>query len=417
MMPVYRYAVEPLKQFLRTTHISAQYHISRLSVRGFSNTLPSHDEVSSLQSTPAGPPLDPSLVSTRAEERQLLRSGIKPIGSRRRRAALQGSTNIPFEQLPYQCFQEARKILQADREEKLRHIDVQRARIARLQAQENCISGGEAEKKRRLKSMQNHLAELKILADINDPVIKKRFEDGQGDLDRPIYRYLADKQWRAYRRPVLVQRIMQMNVVPDVLPYLEPIADVRLAFGRRNVQPGDFVDSRVSEIPAKLNVQVFDKGERKVSIVVIDSDVPDPERDGFDYRCQYLATDINLSPTLDSLPLAKLPEGSHVALPWLPPLAQKGSPYHRISVFVLQQPEGKEINLNKEKQARDAFSLRSFVDKHSLKPIGVHMFRSQWDEGTAGVMKRAGVEGVDIQFQRKKVEPLPYKKKDGARYR
>ncbi|KAI9780295.1 MAG: hypothetical protein M1835_004526 [Candelina submexicana] len=415
-MPVCRYAVKPSKQFLRTTHISAQYHISRLSIRGFSTTVPSYDEVS-LQSTSTGPPLDPTLVSTRAEERQLLRSGIKPIGSRRRRAALQGSANIPFEQLPYQCFQEARKILQADREEKLRQIDVQRARIARLQAQENGISGGEAEKKRQLKSMQKYLAELKILADINDPVIKKRFEDGQGDLDRPIYRYLADKQWRAYRRPLLVQRIMQMNVVPDVLPHLEPIADVRLAFGRRNVQPGEFVDSRVSEIPAKLKVQVFDKGERKVSIVVIDSDVPDPDKDGFDYRCQYLATNINLSPTLDSLPLSKLPEGSHVALPWLPPLAQKGSPYHRISVFVLQQPEGKEINLNKEKQARDAFSLRSFVDKHSLKPVGVHMFRSQWDEGTAGVMKRAGVEGVDIQFRRKKVEPLPYKKKDGARYR
>ncbi len=236
-------------------------------------------------------------------------------------------------------------------------------------------------------------------------------------MDRPIYRFLADKQWRKYRRLVLVQRIMQMSVVPDVLPHLDPIADVRLAFGRRNVQPGEFVDSRVSEIPAKLNVQVFDKGERRVSIVVIDSDVPDPDKDRFTYRCQYLATNIILSPTLDSLPLSKLPEGSDVVLPWQPPLAQKGSPYHRISSFVLQQPEGKVLSLGTDKQARDGFNLRSFVDKHSLQPVGVHMFRSQWDEGTAGVMRRAGVDGVDIQFRRKKVEPLPYKKKDGARYR
>lgn len=110
-----------------------------------------------------------------------MKSGIKPVGSRRRRAALQGSANIPFEQLPYQCFQEARKVLQADREEKLRQIDAQRARIARVQAQESSISGGETIKKKRLKGLQDYLAELKILADINDPVIKKRFEDGQGE--------------------------------------------------------------------------------------------------------------------------------------------------------------------------------------------------------------------------------------------
>ena len=40
--------------------------------------------------------------------------------------------------------------------------------------------GGEAAKKGKLLSMERYLHELKILADINDPVIKKRFEDGQG---------------------------------------------------------------------------------------------------------------------------------------------------------------------------------------------------------------------------------------------
>lgn len=147
--------------------------------RGFVSTAPRNDDAS-LQSTSSASSLDPALVSTPKEERQLMRSGIKPIGSRRRRAALQGSTNIPFEQLPYQCFQEARKILQADREEKLQQIEVERARIARLQAQDPAVSGGETEKHRRLKSMRKYLEELKILADINDPVIKKRFEDGEG---------------------------------------------------------------------------------------------------------------------------------------------------------------------------------------------------------------------------------------------
>jgi len=34
-----------------------------------------------------------------------------------------------------------------------------------------------------------------------------------------------------------------------------------------------------------------------------------------------------------------------------------------------------------------------------------------WDEGTAGVMERAGIEGADIEFKRKKVIPLKPKQK------
>ncbi len=104
-----------------------------------------------------------------------------PIGSRRRRAALKSSNNIPFEQLPYQCFQEARKMLQADRSEKLKKIEVTRARIERLNEQDRSpVPGGEVSKQRRLADMKEHLEGLKILADINDPLIKKRFEDGEG---------------------------------------------------------------------------------------------------------------------------------------------------------------------------------------------------------------------------------------------
>lgn len=128
-----------------------------------------HDE-GSFQSTVAPQPtLDPVLVST-----------LHPIGSRRRRAAIKSTGSIPFEQLPYQCFQEARKILQADREEKIEQIEVERKRIAKVLAQESASCGGEARRKGQLIAMHKHLDHLKILADINDPVIKKRFEDGEG---------------------------------------------------------------------------------------------------------------------------------------------------------------------------------------------------------------------------------------------
>ncbi|MCJ1375742.1 hypothetical protein MMC20_006979 [Loxospora ochrophaea] len=445
-------AVRPAFRCLRCTFHLCSTSVPLQRLRSLVTTASTQAETS-LQSSASSPPpdsnivstprperpLDPRLVSTPKQERRLIQSGVQPIGSRRRRAALGSLANIPFERLPYQCFQEARKVLRADREDKLRQIEVQRQRIAKAQALDPAQCGGEFSKKGKVLGMQKYLEELKILADINDPVIKKRFEDGQGkhlgsdpmqnldtaykspigDMNRPIYRYLADRKWREYRRKLIVQRVTQMSVVPDLLPHLDPVAEVKLAFRRRNVQPGDFVDSRVSEIVPKLDVQVFDKGERFVSIVVVDPDVPNLETDGFDNRCHFLATNVSISPAATSLPLSRLSKDTQVLLPWLPPFAQKGSPYHRMAVFVLQHQEGAtlDVPLLQKKLKRDGFSLRNFITAHKVKPIGVYMFRSQWDEGTADVMQRAGIEGAHLELRRKRVEPLPYKKKDGARYR
>lgn len=72
-------------------------------------------------------------------------------------------------------------MLQADREEKLQAIQKERLRISNLMAQDpSNISGGEKQKQIRLESMRRHLEYLKIQADIDDPLIKKRFEDGEG---------------------------------------------------------------------------------------------------------------------------------------------------------------------------------------------------------------------------------------------
>ena len=156
-----------------------------LHKRHFSQSAVAREEAQVQETTaakypPPPMPLDPNTVSTYREERLLLHHQHRhPIGSRRRRAAMQSSDNVPFEQIPYQCFQEARKVLAEDREEKLAQIALMRKRIATWQAipQEEI---GVARKKGRLVAMQKHLEHLKILADVNDPVIKKRFEDGMG---------------------------------------------------------------------------------------------------------------------------------------------------------------------------------------------------------------------------------------------
>lgn len=155
-----------------------------LSGRCFSSTTVAREEVTE-QVNSSSPPksslfLEPHLAHTPRLERRLLRQkSVTPIGSRRRRAALQAKQQTPFEQLPYQCFQEARKVLKADRLEKISQIETQRTRLEKLRATE-VEPQNEGIKERRITSMTGHLEELKIFADINDPLVKKRFEDGQG---------------------------------------------------------------------------------------------------------------------------------------------------------------------------------------------------------------------------------------------
>lgn len=169
---------QPLTQRLKCLRIAGQ---STRAARNFTSSSRKGEELSTQTTSSYKPILDPLTVSSAKGERRLMRDGIVPIGSRRRRAAIRTSDDIPFEQLPYHCFQEARKVLQADREEKLKLIRTERLRISNLAAQDgSTVSGGERQKQRRLDSMKRHLEYLKIQADINDPMIKKRFEDGDG---------------------------------------------------------------------------------------------------------------------------------------------------------------------------------------------------------------------------------------------
>ena len=272
-------------------------------------------------------------MHTPRTERKLLETkGQYPIASRRRRAALASASNIPFTQLPYQCFQEARKILAIDRQEKVDEIQKLRDRIAALESSGDGVresEQGEAGQRKReniIRGLKNRLDKYKIFADINDPIVKKKFEDGMGDMNKPIYRHLAYTQWCNYKRKILMQRLTQMNAVPDVLPSIDPSVSAQLRFGSKKVQHGDFVPSRTSEQAPNLSVQVYDAGERLVSLALINPDVPDVENDSFERRCHFLATNIKLSPTETEIDFASLDPETQVLQPWLPAYAQKGLP-------------------------------------------------------------------------------------------
>jgi large subunit ribosomal protein L35 len=250
-------------------------------------------------------------------------------------------------------------------------------------------------------------------------------------MNKPIYRHLADLKWRDYERKVLMQRITQMNVIPDVLPTIDPIYSTTIRFGSNpKTAHGEIVHSSTSEHPPVLTIQPYDKGERLFTIAVVNPDMPNVEKDGFDYRCHFLASNIKLSPIHTKVDLGALDLEAQVLLPWLPPHVQKGLPYQRHAIFILEQGAASSdrnpqalLDLQKIRQAevqgtkREGFLLKDFVEQFNLLPRGVDLFRAVWDDGTRGVMERAGIVGGDVEFKRKRVEPLPYQRLKGERYR
>lgn len=155
------------------------------AVRPFTTAAPraaEAQEQAAASREPSALDLDPTTVLPEFEA-QLIKAGKMPIGSRRRRMAMRTTQNIPFEQLPYQAFQEARKILAADREDKLAKIKAELDKIAKLEAKDAAdVKGGQKMKDVKLASLRREVERLKLLADANDPLVKKRFEDGLGEF-------------------------------------------------------------------------------------------------------------------------------------------------------------------------------------------------------------------------------------------
>jgi large subunit ribosomal protein L35 len=126
------------------------------------------------------PPFDLRYAHTKLQLREAAEKRTPLVGSLRYRWARSTNQGIPFEQLPYQCFQEARKVLGENRNEVLKKIELMRGRIARLSEKPVETRSEIASKEHSLKLMRKKLETYKIEADINDPLVKKKFEDGMG---------------------------------------------------------------------------------------------------------------------------------------------------------------------------------------------------------------------------------------------
>ncbi|TNY24433.1 phosphatidylethanolamine-binding protein [Rhodotorula diobovata] len=229
---------------------------------------------------------------------------------------------------------------------------------------------------------QAQLDKLEIEAWSNDPETRWRAKNGHADFSKPVYRHLAERAWRKDGDlAILMQRVTQMHVTPDLLPEIKPAADVRLAVGGSTIEPGVFTKPADTREAFDVSVQVYHSEERLYTLLVIDPDVPDEFNQTFTTFAHLLIPNVPLSATSSSpLALSSLPS----TLSYVPPHPQKGTPYHRYTVLLLEQPS--QLNLSAEQApAREGFSVRDFVKEHGLACRGVSFFRQVWDKDVSGI--------------------------------
>lgn len=61
-------------------------------------------------------------------------------------------------------------------------------------------------------------------------------------MEQPVYRYMRQKQFEKAPKSKLMERLTQMNVIPDVLaPGLEPTVEVAVKLAEGQVEPGVYL--------------------------------------------------------------------------------------------------------------------------------------------------------------------------------
>ncbi|GAA5956966.1 hypothetical protein JCM3765_006654 [Sporobolomyces pararoseus] len=294
--------------------------------------------------------------------RQSLRTISRSLATQATSSSSTASYTPPIKPGVLPAYDQALAYLSQDREQKLKQLE---------------------ELKKNNEADQSTLEKLEVEAWSNDPETRWRANNGQADLSKPVFRFLAERKWRKEGDlAILMQRVTQMSVTPDLLPEIAPEADLRIRVGEEQIVPGVFTAPADTREGIEVSAQVFHSDERLYTLLLVDPDVPDELNQSFTTFAHWIVPNIPLSATSSPiLPLNSLPS----TLPYVPPHPQNGTPYHRYTVLLFAQPENTKLSLNEHEIERLDFDVRDFAAEHKLEAKGVSFFRQKWDKSVSKI--------------------------------
>ncbi|KAJ3851842.1 phosphatidylethanolamine-binding protein [Lentinula lateritia] len=409
------------------------------------------------RTTSAPTPVDPATTTVNTKRRPQI-SVDKP-----------KNWNRPIAEGVLPAYDEALKLIMRDSEDLSKEARKMGKEIHALEVQAEAEEAqGNTEKfnsiLEELESLRKKYQILSVQSQINMPSVRWTVNNAQLDPWNPAHLHLAEQRWRGQGAlDLLMERIHQMHVVPDLLPGVHPSLDLHVTvpyplnkqFKRSmksggksivGVEPGSFLSPTQTARAPGLWAHAWHSDVRLYTMVMLDPDVPNEETRTFTTYLHWMKPNIPVSAVAE--PRAFISPSllnSHTT--YVPPHPQQGTPYHRYTILLLPQPPKTVYSLNTEAKffkdlakhnaeqhttsqwldipvvpdsQRRGFNLRQFIREWENNAVvvggGVHMFRELWDETVSGVFEVSVAEGRENEEKYalpKKVDP--YADLKGAR--
>ncbi|KAJ2697214.1 mitochondrial 54S ribosomal protein YmL35 [Coemansia sp. IMI 203386] len=276
------------------------------------------------------------------------------------------------------AYDEALKVLDAYKTKKAAEAEAAAEGLKRAQE-----SGESAE---RITELKKKWFDLAVESEIRDPEVLWNARNGKFDLSRPVYQHLKEKAWLARPLEVLMQRLLQMFVLPDLLdPRVvgTPEAQLNIAMsGESAIEPGSIIDPSNAREQLDIELVTFHEDSRLHTLAMIDLDEPFEEQQTFREQFHWIVSNVPFSMNQIKADIG----AGNVLLPYIPPHPAKGTPVHRYAVVALEQPENGQQRIDSADVSRDMV-LRDFVAQHSLRTVGISFFRASWNESVDAVYR------------------------------
>ncbi|KAG2218715.1 hypothetical protein INT45_002423 [Circinella minor] len=330
--------------------------------------------------------------------------GLRSMPSRMASATRHASTEATQQSGYRTAYEEALSLIEVDKKERLKMLERVDKEITRVK------KGNTPTQTAQLSALNAVKFDLQVKSELNDPEIRRNFSNGNLDMERPVYRYLRQKQFEKTPRKQLLQRVSQMNVTPDLLPLgLVPTVEVNIQLKGQEgpVEPGVFtkpeqvykekeklvggginysieehyngkMENTTIEVP-KVDVTNFHTDKRLYTLLFVDPDSPDVANKTYQQHCHWLITNVPLSATESTV------VGGDTVLDYVPPHPQKGTKYHRYTLIAYEQPNNGSEKVDIKVDKREGFDAKSIAAQHNLQPRGVSFFRQVWDETVTSI--------------------------------
>lgn len=261
--------------------------------------------------------------------------------------------------------------------------------------------------------LQKRLDATRTAAEIHNPEVLYNTAMATPELDdltQPVYRALAKKKWAAHDRMVTMQRIEQLHMIPDTMPTVDPVADVRVKFGHNTrpefsdwVVPGTVLPGFATCQPPTVQVRQFEPVEGLYTVVVVNPDTPELATNSFSTQLHWGIANVALDNGTTMIDAAwQLREGaSKTFKKWSPLVPEVNAGLQRACLWVFKQPG--EISPS---VSGDSFDIRAFAAQHGLEAVGGHIWRQQYDRLVPEIRQRFGLGAGRVFHRVRKADPV-----------